>query len=171
MKVFLGTDHAGFELKEKIKSYLMEQGFEVVDCGAVEFDKDDDYPDLIAKAAQGVSSDASAMGIVMGGSGQGEAIVSNKFPGVRCALFYGSVVPAQAIDVSGSQSEDAFEMLKLTREHNNSNMLSLGVRFLSEEEAIKAVDLFLNSSYSAEERHARRIEKISKIEESLRTRT
>ena len=165
MKVFLATDHAGFELKNKLKEYLTSEGYNIEDCGAYEFDKNDDYPDLISKAAEKVSHDPdNSMGIVIGGSGQGEAIVANKFKGVRCALFYGPVTPSQAIDVSGSKSSDSFEMLKLTREHNNSNMLSLGVRFLSEEDAFKAVKIFLDSPYSGGERHQRRINKISELE-------
>lgn len=167
MKVYLGTDHAGFELKNKIAGFLKGEGYEVEDCGASEFDKDDDYPDLIAKAAQKVSASPESFGIVFGGSGQGEAIVANKFKNVRCALFYGPVIAPVATDITGKTSDDPFEMLRLTREHNNSNMLSLGVRFLSEEDAIRAVKLFLSSKYSGEERHQRRIEKIKKIEENL----
>ena len=83
MKVFLGTDHAGFELKEKIKSYLQELGYEVEDCGAFTFDKNDDYPDFIARAAMGVSKDPDSRGIVFGKSGAGEAIVANKIKGIR----------------------------------------------------------------------------------------
>jgi ribose 5-phosphate isomerase B len=167
MKVYLGTDHAGFELKEKVKQFLQSQGFEVKDCGAHSFDKDDDYPDFIGEAAKQVSSDPqNSKAIVFGGSGQGEAIVANKFKNVRCALFYGPVTPSQATDVKGQISDDSFEMLKLTREHNDSNVLSLGVRFLTEEDALKAVKLFLDSPFTRDERHVRRIEKIKKIEES-----
>lgn len=167
MKVYLGADHAGFELKEKVKEYLKTEGFEIEDCGAYTFDKDDDYPDFIGKAAERLSNDPdNSKAVVFGGSGQGEAIVANKYKNVRCALFYGPVVPSEATDVSGKISTDSFEMLKLTREHNNSNALSLGVRFLSEEDALHAVKLFLDSPYTKEERHARRIEKISRIENS-----
>jgi ribose 5-phosphate isomerase B len=167
MKVYLGTDHAGFELKNKIAEFLKTEGFDVEDCGAFEFDKDDDYPDLISKAAQKVSENPESFGIVFGGSGQGEAIVANKFKNVRCALFYGPMIPPVATDITGKTSDDPFEMLRLTREHNNSNMLSLGVRFLSEDDAKNAVKLFLNSKYSAQERHQRRIDKISRIEDNL----
>ncbi len=167
MKVYLGTDHAGFELKEKVKEFLQNQGYEIEDCGAYSFDKDDDYPDFIGKAAQNVSNNPeNSKAIVFGGSGQGEAIVANKFPSVRCALFYGPVAPSEATDISGKISDDSFEMLKLTREHNNSNVLSLGVRFLGVDDALKAVKLFLDSPYSGESRHQRRIDKISNLEKS-----
>jgi len=165
MKVYLGTDHAGFALKEKIKDFLMEKGYEVEDCGAFSFDKDDDYPDFIGKAAERVSHESNSLGIVFGGSGQGEAIVANKYTGIRCALFYTPAVPPGATDVSGTTSNDPFAMLRLTREHNNANMLSLGVRFITEEDAKKAVETFLEGKYSGEERHQRRITKIDAIEQ------
>jgi len=167
MKIYLATDHAGFELKNKVREFLKKEGYDVEDCGALEFDKNDDYPDIIKLAAGAVSKDPqNSMGIIFGGSGQGEAIVANKFKGVRCALFYTPVVPRGETDASGSKSTDPFEMLKLTREHNNSNMLSLGARFLTDEQVMKAVTLFLESPYSGEERHQRRIEKIKQIEQA-----
>lgn len=168
MKVYLGTDHAGFELKETVKAFLLEKKYAVEDCGAFSFDKNDDYPDFIGKAAKGVSENPESMGIVFGGSGQGEAIVANKYKNVRCALFYTPAVPPQATDVSGKMSSDPFEMLRLTREHNNANILSLGVRFLTEEQALTAVETFLNAPFSADERHVRRVEKIAKIEEQVK---
>lgn len=164
MKVYLATDHAGFELKNKILGYLKDLGYEVEDCGPFEYDKNDDYPDWISKAAEKVSENPGDFGIVIGGSGQGEAIVANKFKNVRCAVFYGPVIPPFSIDITGKESDDPFEMLRLTREHNNSNMLSIGIRFLSETDAMNAIKLFLQSKYSGEERHERRIEKIKQIE-------
>ena len=119
--VYLATDHAGFELKEKIKKFLIDNGYSVEDCGASSLDPEDDYPDFISKAAEAVSNDPQSKAIILGGSGQGEAIVANKFPKVRAAVYY------------GGQNE----MPKLTRQHNDSNILSLGARFLSEEEALK----------------------------------
>lgn len=145
--VYLSADHAGFELKEKIKEFLTNEGYEVKDCGAFEYDKEDDYPDFISQAAQAISEDPNSRAIILGGSGQGEAIVANKFPNVRAAVYYGS----------------AEEMPSLTRQHNNSNILSLGARFLSVEEATKAVKLFLETKFSEDERHIRRIEKIKQI--------
>lgn len=165
MKVFLATDHSGLELKNKVKEYLQKSGYDVIDCGANTFDKDDDYPDFIAEAASGVSKDPqNAKGIVFGGSGQGEAMVANKFKNVRCAVFYAPAVPVQAIDATGKTSTNNFEMLRLTREHNDSNMLSLGVRFLQEADALEAIDTWLTAPFSQDERHKRRIEKIKAIE-------
>lgn len=149
--IYLATDHAGFELKEKVKEFLIQEGYEVGDCGAYSLDPEDDYPDFISKAAEAVSKDPTSKAIIFGGSGQGEAIVANKFPRVRTVVYYGKVE----------------EMLKLTRQHNDSNILSLGARFLTEEEAIKVVKLFLETPFSEESRHVRRIEKIKKIEESI----
>lgn len=167
MKVYLATDHTGLELKNTLKAFLEEQGHEVEDCGAYAYDKDDDYPDFIGKAAQGVSEQPGALGIVMGGSGQGEQMTANKYKGVRCALFYAPAVPAKSVDISGKISSDPFEIIKLTRQHNHANMLSLGVRFLSEEDAKQAVKIFLETPVSNEERHKRRIEKLKKLEQKL----
>lgn len=164
MKIYLGTDHAGFELKERVKQFLQEKGYDVEDCGAFSFDKDDDYPDFVGKAAEKVSQDLESRGIVFGGSGQGEAIVANKYPRVRAALFYGPREAVGATDVRGTTSDDPYEMLELTREHNNTNVLSLGVRFVTSEEALHAVGLWLETPYLGNPRHQRRIEKISKIE-------
>ena len=147
--VYLASDHAGFELKEKVKEFFKKEGYEVEDCGAYKYDKDDDYPDFISKAAQAVSNDPqNSKAIILGGSGQGEAIVANKFPNVRAAVYYGKVL----------------EIPKLTREHNDSNILSLGARFLTDEEAFAAVKLFLQTPFSKDPRHLRRIDKIRNYE-------
>lgn len=164
MKVYLGTDHAGFDLKEKVKVFLQQKGYEVVDCGAYSNDKDDDYPVFVGKVAEAISKDSASRGIVFGGSGQGEAIVANKYKNVRCALFYALNNFKSVIDINGKTSSDLFEILRLTREHNDANMLSIGARLLKEEEALKAVQVFLETSFSGEERHKRRIEMIKKIE-------
>lgn len=167
MKVYLATDHAGFELKNKVVEFLKKEGYQVEDCGPDTYDKDDDYPDFISRAAEKVSKNPDDFGVVFGGSGQGEAIVANKFKNVRCALFYGPVIPPIATDITGKTSDDPYEMLRLTREHNNSNMLSIGVRFMSAEDAMNAIKLFLNSKYSGEERHARRVKKIIELEKRV----
>jgi ribose 5-phosphate isomerase B len=168
MKVFLGADHAGFEMKEKIRLFLIKSGYEVVDCGAEAFNANDDYPDFIGKAADGVSKNPGSMGVVIGGSGQGEAMVANKYRGVRCALFYAPIAPSGSVDVLGKMSRDKYEMLKLAREHNDANMISLSGRFLKEYEAIKAVEIFFETGFHNEERHVRRIEKIKEIESKLK---
>ncbi len=164
MKIFLASDHAGFYLKEKIKDYLKNKGYEIEDCGAYEFNKDDDYPDFIGKASEGVSRNPESRGIVLGGSGQAEAMVANKFPNVRCALFYTPSVPVLPADVTGRISTDPFEMIRLTREHNDANMLSLGARFLKEEDVFKIVDMWLGTPFSNDARHVRRLDKIKQIE-------
>lgn len=164
VKVFIATDHTGIGLKNTLKAFLEEEGHVVEDCGAYEYDKDDDYTDFIGKAAEGVSKNPESLGIVMGGSGQGEQMAANKYKGVRCALFYAPALPAQAVDISGKKSTDPFEIIKLTRQHNYANMLSLGVRFLSVSDAKAAVKLFIETSVSEEERHVRRVKKIAMIE-------
>ncbi|MCH8003176.1 MAG: RpiB/LacA/LacB family sugar-phosphate isomerase [Nanoarchaeota archaeon] len=148
-KIILGTDHAGFKLKEEIKKFLINEGFEVEDVGAHKLDPHDDYPDFISKAAKKVAKNQESRGVIFGASGQGEAIVANKIPGIRAALYYGSNI----------------NIVKLSRTHNNANILSLGARFLKKEEAIKALKLWLKTPFSNKGRHVRRLEKISKIEE------
>lgn len=145
-KIFLGADHAGYKLKEEIKKYLLKQGFDVVDKGAGKFDGNDDYPDFIFPVAKEVAKNSGNKGIVLGGSGQGEAIAANRIKGVRAALYYGNNA----------------EIVKLSRTHNDSNILSLGARFLSKKEALEAVKLWLKTSFSNKERHARRIIKLDK---------
>ncbi len=145
MKIYIGTDHAGFELKEALKKYLAEIGHEVEDKGAFSLNLEDDYPDFIRPVAEAVAADPeNTRGIVLGGSGQGEAMTANRLKGVRAAVYYG-----------GER-----EIIKLSREHNNANILSLGARFISAEEAKEAVKLWLDTPFSGEARHIRRIEKI-----------
>lgn len=146
-KIFLGSDHAGFKLKEEIKKYLRKKGLEVEDFGANSLEPDDDYPDFIVPVAKKVSQSEKYRGIILGGSGQGEAIAANKVKGVRAAVYYGSNI----------------EIVRLSRAHNNANILSLGARFLSKEEAVKAVELWLSTGFSNEQRHIRRIKKIGKV--------
>lgn len=147
MKIYLATDHAGFELKEKIKAFLEEGGSEVVDCGAKSFDPSDDYPDFIAKAAKAVAKDERSMGIVFGKSGAGEAIVANKIKGIRAVLGFN------------------VENVELARLHNDANILSLGSAFVDTEMVKRLVKIFLETPFSGEERHKRRINKIKLIEE------
>ncbi len=163
--IYLATDHAGFELKEKVKVFLQKKGYEVNDCGAFEFDKNDDYPDFISKAARAVSLDPdNSKAIIFGSSGQGEAIVANKFKDVRAVVFYTPCIPAHNVDISGRVSEDPFEMIRLTREHNNANVLSLGAKILKEEDALAAVRIWIETPFVNDERHLRRINKIKELE-------
>ena len=159
-KIYLGCDHAGFPLKEKIKAYLPELGYEVEDHGAFNFVEDDDYPDFIKLVAESVAEDKGSFGIIFGGSGQGEAMCANRTASVRAMVFYGPEIPNVDIDISGNKSSDPFEIIKLARMHNNANVLSIGARFVSEDEAKFAIELFLSTKFSDDERHIRRIEKI-----------
>jgi len=166
--IYLGADHAGFVLKEKIKQWLKKSGYSFKDLGAQKYDPNDDYPDIVKKVADAVSHDpVNSRGIIIGGSGQAEMIVANKFPGVRCVLFYTPAVPTEAADIKGRKSNDPFEIIRLTREHNNANMLSLGARFLRENDALTAINKWLKEPFPNHERHARRINKIAQIEKEL----
>ncbi|KKW19591.1 MAG: Ribose-5-phosphate isomerase B [Parcubacteria group bacterium GW2011_GWA2_51_10] len=159
MKVYLAADHAGFELKQTLIEFLTNSGHDIDDCGAYEFDKDDDYPEIVARAAKKLSEDALAgkdsRAIVIGASGQGEAIVANRLRGVRCALYYGPAGREQT-DAGGKR----LDILSSTRKHNDTNALSLGARFLTPDEAKEAVKRWLETPFSGEERHARRIRQI-----------
>ncbi|SRR5260221_2834466 len=167
MKIYLGTDHAGFYLKEKIKKFLLEKDYDVEDCGAHDFHPSDDYVDFISLVAQKVSEHPEDRGIILGGSGQAEAIVANKYPGVRAGVFYGPVVAKESVDASGKTSENPFAIVTLTREHNDANILSLGARFLTEKDALEAVEIWLTTPFSNEERHKRRIERMTLLEEKM----
>ncbi len=163
MKIYFGSDHAGYELKEKLKSYLIELEYMVEDKGAFALDTNDDYPDFITPVAEAVASDwaggEESFGIVLGGSGQGEAMCANRIKGARTAVFYGEVVPKGAVDMRGTISVSSFEIVMLERQHNNANILSLGIRFLTEDEAREAIKLFINTKFSGDERHVRRLAK------------
>lgn len=146
MKIYLGTDHAGFELKEYLKAFLLEKGYEVVDDGAHVFDKDDDYPDFCSLAAKHVAENSGSFGFVFGKSGTGELIVANKVKGIRCALAVNE------------------ENVRLAREHNDANMLSFGSAFATLAQMEVLAVLFLQTPFSEQERHKRRIEKIKQLE-------
>lgn len=143
MKIHLAADHAGFAHKEALKEFLVEQGLEVVDHGAAELIDTDDYPDYVALAALAVAQNPDSMGIVFGYSGEGEAMVANRIASVRAAVYYG---------VSD-------EILTLSREHNAANVLSIGAGFVSIQDMLIAVRLWLETPFSNEERHVRRLNK------------
>lgn len=163
MKIALATDHAGFEQLKELKKYLEEQGHECIDFGPKSFDPDDDYPDFIFPAAKSVANDDCEVGIIMGGSGQGEAMAANRIKGVRCTLFYGLVVAKTAVDISGKSSDDPYEILKLSRDHNQANMLSLAARFLNMDEIKKASVTWLDAKLGDQERHIRRVKKLDEF--------
>jgi ribose 5-phosphate isomerase B len=158
MKIYIGTDHAGYVLKEKLVSFLKTQGHEIIDEGAYHYDENDDYPDFISKVAQAVSKDvhdsSKVRGIILGGTGQGEAIVANRFPHVRAIVYYGKATPIV---------EDESGILHRSREHNDANILSLGARYFTEEDLMEIVNFWLNAPYSEDERHVRRLAKIDAI--------
>lgn len=143
MKIHLGADHAGFSHKQALQEYFIAQGIIPIDHGAFEVVTEDDYPDVVMPVAQAVAADSDAVGIIFGGSGQGEAMCANRVPGVRAVVYYG-----------GQR-----DIITLSRRHNNANVLSIGARFMTKEEMIEMVELWLKTEFSAEEKHARRLAK------------
>lgn len=154
-KIFIGTDHAGYVLKEKLVSTLKLQGYEVIDKGAFEYNEVDDYPDFVIPVAREVSKDGDkAKGIILGGTGEGEAITANRFPHVRAVVYYGK---------SESVVDNESDIIVRSRQHNNTNVLSLGARYFTEDSMMEAVNLWLNTPFSFDERHIRRLAKIDEI--------
>ena len=147
MRVHIGGDHAAFEMQRDLVAWLAEQGHEVVDHGPTEYDALDDYPVFVLRAAEAVAADESSLGIVLGGSGNGEQMAANKVDGIRAALAYDP------------------ELARLAREHNDARVVSLGARMHSLEEAREIVRIFLGTPFSGEERHQRRIDMMTTYEE------
>lgn len=145
-KIYLSGDHAGFKLKEKLKSFLNKKGYVIKDLGPFEYNSKDDYPDFVIPMAKKVAKDKNSRGIIIAGSGQGEVIAANRIKGARAALFYG-----------GNPN-----ILKLSRAHNDSNILSLGARFLTEKEIKNAISIWLKAPFSNAIRHKRRLRKLEK---------
>lgn len=146
MRVYLGCDHAGYELKEQILSHLTKAGHEPIDCGAFSYDAEDDYPAFCIAAAVRTVADPGSLGIVIGGSGNGEQIAANKVPGARCALAWST------------------ETAQLAREHNNAQLIGIGGRMHSTAEALAIVDAFVSTPWSNAERHQRRIDILAAYE-------
>lgn len=144
--MYLGSDHAGYELKNHLVEWLEAQGHEAVDCGPHVYDAQDDYPPFCLRAAEGAAADPGSLGIVIGGSGNGEQIAANKVKGVRAVLAWSE------------------ETATLGREHNDANVISVGARMHTRDEATSFVDVFLRTPYSGEERHARRIAMLAEYE-------
>ena len=143
MKIYIASDHAGFKLKNKLKEYLQSIDYEVEDCGAFGFDPLDDYPDFVFPAARKVAADRDSRGIILGGSGQGEAMAANRIKGIRAAVYY----------------DGPIDIVKLSRLHNNSNIISLGARFLSFDRAVKIIKVWLEEDFE-KGRHETRINKL-----------
>ena len=146
MRVYLGSDHAGYELKRHLVTWLADHGHEPVDCGPREYDPGDDYPPYILSAAARTAAEPGSLGVVIGGSGNGEAIAANKVDGVRAALAWNE------------------ETARLAREHNDANVISIGARMHPIEDATRFVEVFVSTPYSGAERHSRRIAMISEYE-------
>ena len=146
MRVYLGSDHAGFELKARLLEHLGGSGFETVDVGAPSYDPDDDYPPFCLETARRVVADPGSLGIVLGGSGNGEQIAANKVPGCRAALAWNT------------------ETATLAREHNNAQVVGIGARMHTPEQAIEIVEAFLTTPFSHGERHQRRIDLLADYE-------
>ncbi len=148
MRVHIGSDHAGFELKQHLVGWLGEQGHEVVDHGAATYDPDDDYPPFCLRTGLGVVADPDSLGIVLGGSGNGEQIAANKVAGVRAVLAWN------------------LDTARLGREHNDANVISVGARMHTVDEATRMVEVFLRTQFSGLDRHARRIEMLREYEDT-----
>ncbi len=148
MRIYLGADHAGFETKNLIADHLTKKGIEVVDCGAHTYDAQDDYPAYCIEAAKRTVADPGSLGIVLGGSGNGEQIAANKVPGARCALAWSE------------------ETAKLAREHNNAQLIGIGGRMHTPEQALAIVDAFVGQAWSEEPRHQRRIDILAEYEKT-----
>jgi ribose 5-phosphate isomerase B len=148
VRIYLGSDHAGFELKARIIEWLASAGHEPVDCGPTSYVPDDDYPAYVMRAAQGVVGDAGSLGIVIGGSGNGEQIAANKIPGIRAAVAWTD------------------QTAQLARLHNDANVLSLGARMYDDDAAIGFVKVFIGTAFSGEPRHVRRLQEIADYEKT-----
>ncbi|GAA4799091.1 ribose-5-phosphate isomerase [Corynebacterium canis] len=148
MRVYLGADHAGFEMKNTLAEHLKDKGHEVIDCGAHVYDAEDDYPAFCIEAAWRTVNDPGSFGIVLGGSGNGEQIAANKVKGARCALAW------------------SVETARLAREHNNAQLIGVGARMHSEAEVLEIVDAFLDQEWSKAERHQRRIDVLADYEKT-----
>ena len=150
MRIHLGTDHAGLDFSTRLQHHLAEQGHEVIDHGPTEYDPDDDYPGFCIRAAQGVAADQAAgvdaLGVVFGGSGNGEQIAANKVRGIRAALVWN------------------LPTAELARQHNDANVIAVGARQHTFEEAVVFIDRFIQTPFSGEERHVRRIAQIAAFE-------
>ena len=146
MQIHIGCDHAGFEVKEALIAHLRQSGHEVVDHGPKFYDAIDDYPPFCLRAAEATAANPSSLGIVLGGSGNGEQMAANKVRGIRAALAWSP------------------KLAELAREHNNANVVSIGARMHTTEESLAIIDAFLATPYSNEDRHTRRIEMLSAYE-------
>ncbi|MDP2665027.1 MAG: RpiB/LacA/LacB family sugar-phosphate isomerase [bacterium] len=159
MKVYFAADHAGFALKNALIEHVRTLGYDIEDLGPASLNPEDDYPDYMTPLAKRVADEVDARGIFVGGSGQGEAMCANRIPLIRAAVFYGPRRVTIALDIEGGHSEDGYDAVRLPRRHNDANVLSIGARFVSGDEADEAVRIFLDTPFSGSSRHARRLAK------------
>ncbi len=152
--IYIGSDHAGYELKEKLKIYIQELGYQIDDKGAFALHNEDDYPDFVKLVAQAVIKDPNNLGIIIGASGQGEAMCANRYKGIRAVVYYGGRNYQR--DMNGNK----LGIVAGAKSHNHANILSLGARFLWTRRAKNAVKIFLETPFSNDERHIRRINKL-----------
>lgn len=148
MRIFIGSDHAGYELKARLLARLNELGHEPVDCGPETYVATDDYPPYVMRAAKAAADEPGSLGIVIGGSGNGEVMAANKVPGVRAALVWSE------------------QTATLSRQHNDANVVSIGARMHPVEDAVRLVELFVATPFSGDPRHARRIEMLTEYEKT-----
>ncbi|MDO8492640.1 MAG: RpiB/LacA/LacB family sugar-phosphate isomerase [bacterium] len=155
MNIYLASDHAGFELKNYLAEYIKNLGFTVIDKGPFSMDPGDDYPDYIRLVAEEILKNPdSSRGVILGSSGQGEAMAANRFKGIRAAVYYGPPCPRDG------EAGGEIKIIELSRQHNNANILSLGAHFLTNTEAEQAVKLWFETPFSNDERHVRRLSKL-----------
>ncbi len=166
MKIAIATDHTGLSyggVYKDIKDRLESLNHQCFDFGPKQLDMTDDYPDFIFPAAQAVASGQCQVGIILGGSGQGEAMVANRLKNVRCTVFYGEAIAKNSVDAEGHVNRDPYEILRLSRQHNHANMLSLATRFLELDQMIKAITIWLETPFSSNQRHLRRVNKLDQL--------
>ena len=148
MKIYIASDHAGFDHKRELIPFIESLGVEVIDCGADQLNEEDDYPEFIGKAAREVSKDQSnAKGVILGGSGQGEAMLANRFKGVRAAVY----------------NTENMDIITLSREQNDENILAIGARFVSLDHAKEAIKLWLETEFPGKDRYVRRIKQAEEL--------
>ncbi len=158
-KILIASDHAGFALKEALIEHIRTLGYDLEDMGPFSYNQDDDYPDFMTPLAQRVASSPEVRGIIVGGSGQGEAMCADRVSGVRAAVFYGPMRVVSSLNIEGDRSEDGYDVVRLPRLHNDANVLSIGARFVSVEQANEAARIFLETPFSEAPRHIRRLAK------------
>lgn len=160
MTIALTADHAGYEQGRQLQSWLESLGYVCQNFGPPSLQPGDDFPDFVKPAAKAVASGQCQRGIILGGSGQGEAMAANRTIGVRCAVFYGPAVARSVVDAAGRTSHDPYEIVRLSRQHNDANMLSLAARFVGLEDLKIVIKMWLDTAFSGEVRHSRRNAKL-----------